>query len=44
MRQILDYFCKGVYLYIAFTQSHRPEEAIPDPNDKCEPGFQRLHI
>ena len=23
------------YLYTAFTQSHRPKEAIPDCYDKC---------
>ena len=25
---------------IEFTQSHRPEEVIPDPYDKCEAGFR----
>ena len=30
---ILDCFFKG----IEFTQSHRPEEAIPDPYDKYGP-------
>ena len=34
--QTLDCFCiKG----IEFTQSHQPEEAIPDSYDKCEPGL-----
>ena len=27
---------------ILVTQSHRPEVAIPDPNDKCEPGYSEL--
>ena len=35
MGQTLDSFSKG----IEFTQSHRPEDAIPDSYDKCEPGF-----
>ena len=35
MRQTLDCFCKG----IEFTQSHRPEEAIPDSYNKCGPGY-----
>ena len=35
MGQILDCFCNG----IEFTQSHRPEEVIPDSYDKCEAGF-----
>ena len=35
MGETLDCFSKG----IEFTQSHRPEEAIPDSYDKCEPGF-----
>ena len=37
--QTLDCFCKG----IEFTQSHRPEETIPDSRsyDKCEPGLLR---
>ena len=26
---------------VTFTQSHRPEEAIPDSCEKCEPGFSR---
>ena len=34
--QISDCFCNG----IEFTQSHRPEEVIPDPCDKCEPGLK----
>ena len=38
MGQTLDCFCKGM----KFTQSHRPEEAIPDSNDKCEPGSLAL--
>ena len=25
---------------VTFTQSHRPEEAIPDSCEKCEPGFR----
>ena len=33
--QTLDCFCKG----IEFTQSHPPEEFIPDSYDKCEPGL-----
>ena len=33
--RILDHFCKDV----AFTQSHRPEEAITDSYNKCGPGF-----
>ena len=32
MGRILDCFCKG----IIFTQSHRPEVAIPDSYDKWE--------
>ena len=36
MGQTLDCFCKG----IEFTQSHRPEEAIPHSYDKCEPGLK----
>ena len=36
MGQTLDCFGKG----IEFTQSHRPEEAIADSYDKCEPGFK----
>ena len=35
MGQTLDCFDKG----IEFTQSHRPEEAIPDSYDKCEPAL-----
>ena len=34
--QTLDCFCKC----IESTQSHRPEEAIPNSNDKCEPGLR----
>ena len=37
MGQTLDCFCKC----IQFTQSHRPEEAIPDSYNKCEPGLLR---
>ena len=33
MGQTLDCLCKG----IESTQSHWPEEAIPDSYDKCEP-------
>ena len=33
MGQILDIF------RIEFPQSHRPEEAISDSDDNCEPGF-----
>ena len=36
MGQTLDYFCKGT----EFTQSHRPEEAVPDSCDTCKPGFR----
>ena len=36
MGQTLDCYYKG----IEFTQLHRPEEAIPDSNDNCEPGFR----
>ena len=39
MGQILDCFCKGIHINIEFTQSHRPEEAIPYSNNKCQPGF-----
>ena len=35
MGQTLECFCKG----IEFTRSHRAEEAIPDPYEKCEPGL-----
>ena len=35
MGQTLDCFCKG----IESTQSHRPEEAIADSYDECEPGL-----
>ena len=38
MGQTLDYFYKG----IEFTQSHRPEEAIPNSYDKFEPGLSNL--
>ena len=37
--RILDHFCKDIHLYVAFTQSHRPEEAITDSYNKCGPGF-----
>ena len=40
MGQTLDYFCKGV----EFTQSHRPEEAIPDSYDKCDPSLRIVYI
>ena len=39
MGQTLDSFCKG----IEFTQSHRPEEAIPHSYDKCEPGLRKAN-
>ena len=32
----LDCFCNG----IEFTRSHRSEEVIPDPYDKCEAGLR----
>ena len=32
------------YSYIEFIQSHRPEEAIPDSYDKCEPGFLENNV
>ena len=35
MGQTLDCFGK----VMEFTQLHRPEEAIPDSSDKCEPGL-----
>ena len=35
MGQTLDCFGKGIEI----TQLHRPEEAIPDSYDKCEPGL-----
>ena len=35
MGQALDFYCEGV----EFTQSYRPEEAIPDSQNKCEPGL-----
>ena len=38
MGQTLDCFCKGM----TFTQSHRPEEAIPNSYDKCKPGSMAL--
>ena len=38
----MDCLCKGLYLYITFTQSHWLEEAIPDSYDKCEPGFKAM--
>ena len=38
MGQTLDCFCKG----IEFTQSHWPEEAIPDSYDKCESSLSTL--
>ena len=37
--RISDCFCNGIYLYVASTQSHRPEEAITRSHDKCEPDF-----
>ena len=39
MGRRLDCFCKGIQLYMAFTQSHRPEEAILDSYDKHVSGF-----
>ena len=39
MGRILDCVCKGLYKDKAFTQLNRPEEAIHDSYDKCEPGF-----
>ena len=42
IRQILDCFCRGVWLYIEFTQSHRPKVSIIDPYDKYEPGLKQL--
>ena len=36
----MDCLCSGLYLYITFTQSHQPEEAISDSYDKCGPGFE----
>ena len=39
MGRRLDCFCKGIQLYITFTQSHRPEEAILDSYDKYVSGF-----
>ena len=38
--QAIDCPCKG----IEFTQSHRPEEAIADSYDKCEPGLKQLEL
>ena len=40
--QTLDYFCKAKGT--EFTQLHRPEEAIPDPYDKCEPGLKAIFL
>ena len=43
MGRTLNCFWKGIYtliLYIAFTQSHRPEKAIGDSDDKCETGLR----
>ena len=37
--RILDCFSKGIHFYIAFIQSNRPEVAVPDSYDNCEPGF-----
>ena len=40
MGQILECFCKSIYLFMTFTQSHRPEEVIPDSYDtSCGPGL-----
>ena len=39
MGQTLDCFCK----HIEFTQSHRPEVAIPDSYDEGEPGLNVLN-
>ena len=36
MGQTIDCFCRGT----EFTQSHRPEEAIHDSYNKCEPGLR----
>ena len=36
---IVDCLRKGLYLYITFTQSHWPEEAIPDSHDRSEQGL-----
>ena len=33
MGRNIDYLRKGPYLYIALTQLHRSEEAIPDSYD-----------
>ena len=38
MEQILDCFCTDINLYIALTQSHRPDETIPDSYNRCELG------
>ena len=37
-------FCKGVDLYIAFAQSHRPEEAILDSYDKYEARLRSKYL
>ena len=38
----MDCLFKTLYLFITFTQSHRPKEAIPESYDKCELGFNVL--
>ena len=31
-------------IHITFTQSHRPEDEIPDFYDKCEPGLTKTFL
>ena len=40
---IVDSLRKGLYLYITFTQSHWPEEAIPDSYDRSEQGLKQVY-
>ena len=44
MKQILDCFCKDIYLYIVFIRSHRPVDAISNSYDNCEPQFKCFEI
>ena len=32
-----------VHIPIAFTQPHRPEDALPNSYDMCEPGLKQTH-
>ena len=44
IERTLDCLYKGIHLYVRLTQSHRPEEAIPDSYNKREPGFSHAAV